>query len=126
MMGRSIAGFILILSFAGIFQNPGIDSAPALIDQREFKILFTGLSEPEGYFDSERWNAYTNNLGRIPRASNACLVRSYAKTWQQSPVMSDYYMGAIVQSLQSFLDDEAAGANKEQTKLTGISLHAGC
>ncbi len=84
------------------------------------------VSNVEFYlFGSERWKAYTKNLARLPREPNACLVRSYARARQQYTAIPDYYMGAIVQSVQSFLDDESAGLNRNYRDLVsrGLVIH---
>jgi hypothetical protein len=81
------------------------------------------VSNVEFYlFGSERWNEYTKNLARIPRDPNACLVRTYAKAGQQYLSIPDYYMGVIIQSLQSFLNDESAGRNKNYRDLVSRGL----
>ncbi len=72
------------------------------------------VSNVEFYlFGGDRWQAYVRNMSSLPCAENACLIRSYADTWQSnSPHMPGYYMRTVVRPLQEFLADEAAGKNR--------------
>jgi hypothetical protein len=115
MMERSMAGFILIVSFAIIFQNPGIEYAPAQIDQKEFKIVFTGLSEPGGNFDSDNFisneRSYLKILPELKRFAARGGTYIGVCTWERS-------CNPCGRSLMI--------NRPRQTNLIGISLHAGC
>jgi hypothetical protein len=92
--------------------------------RRNLALACIYVSNVEFYlFGRENWSSYLNNLGRFPREQNACLIRSYANFQPLlSTRSSDYYMGAIVESLQSFLNDESSGKNKSYQDLVNHGL----
>jgi hypothetical protein len=84
------------------------------LQRRGLTLTCLYVSNVELYlFGRENWNSYIDNLGRLPSAPNACLIRSYAKIGQAFQSReSEYYMGEILESIQTFLNDELAGKNK--------------
>ena len=64
-------------------------------------------------FRGDRWNGYLRNLRALPLAHEAYIIRSYANMWEPHPAQTPgSYMTTVMQSLQTFLTNEAAGRNE--------------
>ena len=81
------------------------------------------VSNVEFYlFNGGRWDPYVRNVGSLPHAANALIIRSYARFWRPgaTPVPS-YYMQTTVEPIDQFLADEKAGKNKSYWSLISSS-----
>jgi hypothetical protein len=64
-------------------------------------------------FRGDRWGVYLRNLRALPLARESYIIRSYANMWEPHPAQTPgSYMTTVMQSLQSFLTNEAAGRNE--------------
>ena len=64
-------------------------------------------------FRTERWHSYLGNLRVLPLAQDSYIIRSYANMWQAHPAqVPGSYMTTVMQSLNTFLANEAAGKNE--------------
>ena len=64
-------------------------------------------------FRGDRWRFYLRNVRSLPLAREAFMIRSYANMWEPHPAQTaGSYMTTVMQSLQAFLANEAAGKNE--------------
>src|SRR5947208_942793 len=76
-------------------------------------------------FRTERWHSYLGNLRVLPLAQDSYVIRSYANMWQAHPAqVPGSYMTTVMQSLNTFLANEAAGKNETYWELdTLVCIH---
>jgi hypothetical protein len=81
--------------------------------QRHLEVTCIYASNVEFYlFGGAGWRMYVDNVAALPSTKDSYLIRSYANGWQTLPGQrSGNYMTTILQSIRSFLANEAGGKN---------------